>query len=85
MCDTSNIEHCTLNIEHRTFNVQCSSVEKTKGIEQTSNLAVQISNLDNKHFCLPWQTWDLLPPAIKEPPKLKIQNGDDDDLSYHRC
>ena len=52
---------------------------------QISNLAVQISNLDSKHFCLPWQTWDLLPPAIKEPPKLKIQNGDDDDLSYHRC
>ena len=40
---------------------------KDKGLAQTSNLAVQISNLDNKHSYLPWQTWDLLPPAIKEP------------------
>ena len=44
---------------------------------QASNLAVQISNLDNKHFCLPWQTWDLLPPAkckMMMMTKIQIQN-----------
>ena len=50
---------------------------KDKGIEQTSNLAVQISNLDNKHLCLPWQTRNSLPPAIKRATKLQIQNDDD--------
>ena len=45
-------------------NVRCSSVEKTKGIVQTSNLAVQIQISDSKRFVAP--------------PKLKMQNGDDD-------
>ena len=45
---------------------------------QASNLAVQISNLDNKHFCLPWQTWDSLPPAIKEPQNWQMHDDDDD-------
>ena len=31
---------------------------------------MQIPNLDNKHFCLPWQTQDSLSPTIKEPQKL---------------
>ena len=42
---TLNNEHWTLNIEHWTFNVRCSSVEKTKGVVQISNLAGQITNI----------------------------------------
>ena len=55
-------------------NVRCSSVEKTKGIVQTSNLAVQIQISDSKHFVA------LGKHGIhcRRPPKLKMQNGDDD-------
>ena len=56
-------------------NVRCSSVEKTKGIVQTSNLAVQIQISDSKHFVALGKHGIY----CRQPPKLKIQNGDDDD------
>ena len=53
------------------FNVQCSSVGKDKG-------AAQISKIKRQTLCRSRQTWDLLPPATKEPQNFKIQNDDDD-------
>ena len=55
-------------------NVRCSSVEKTKGIVQTSNLAVQIQISDSKHFVALGEHGI----HCRRPPKLKMQNGDDD-------
>ena len=63
------------------FNVRCSSAGKDKGAVQTPNIGWQT-------LCCSRQTWDLLPPATKEPQSWKIwaaSKNQDQDLEFICC